>query len=69
MSYWYDVASKCVNVWSLLAIVVISITIIICKWLSTKRDKQFLDFVSSETNQSIHMSITEGDAHYEFDTK
>lgn len=66
---WYNIVNKCVNIWGFLAIMVISITIIVYKALSIKRDKQFLDVVSKKSFDYIHMSITEDKTQYELDLK
>ena len=69
MINWYSIVEHIVNIWGFLAVVVISITLIACKALDMKREKQFFNFVSQEAPTEIHMSVTDDSAHYELDLK
>ena len=69
MSNWYNAVEHIVNCQELLAVMVISITKIVCKVLDFKREKQFLKFVSQDVPDNLHMSIIDSSARFELDLK
>lgn len=62
-----NVVGQCVNIWSLLGLIVVSAAIIMSKIILAKREKRLLEFSSKYTN--IHMVIAENDTHIELDLK
>lgn len=69
MSNWYNAVEHIVNCRELLAVMVISITRIVCKVLDFKREKQFLQFVSQDAPDNLHMGIIDSSARFELDLK
>lgn len=62
-----NVVGQCVNIWTLLGLIVVSTTIILGKLILTRREKRLLDFSSKYAN--IHIVIAENDTHIELDLK
>lgn len=62
-----NVVGQCVNIWSLLGLIVVSIAIVAGKIILARREKRLLDFSSKYTN--IHMVIAENDTRIELDLK
>jgi len=67
MENLFNVVGQCVNCWSLLAVVVVCSTIIICKVIFSKREERLLNL--AKKCRSIHMIIVEDDTHIELDLK
>ena len=67
MENLFNVVSQCVNIWSLLAVVIVCATVIICKVIFSKREKRLLDFADKYTN--IHMVVVEDNTRVELDLK
>lgn len=61
------VVGQCVNIWSLLGLIVVCTTVVICKIISVKRQQRLLDCADKYTN--IHMVITEDNTRVELDLK
>ena len=67
MENLFNVVGQCVNIWSLLAVVIVCATVIICKVIFSKREERLLDFADKYTN--IHMVVVEDNTHIELDLK
>ena len=67
MENLFNVVGQCVNIWSLLAVVIVCATVIICKVIFCKREKRLLDFADKYTN--IHMVVVEDNTRVELDLK
>lgn len=52
---------------SLLLLVIYCVASIFHKYLSIKRDKQFLDFINNGLPNDTHVTIAEGDTYYKVD--
>lgn len=62
-----NVVGQCVNIWTLLGLIVVSTTIVVGKLILARREKRLLDFSSKYTN--IYIVIAENDTHIELDLK
>lgn len=62
-----NVINQCVNIWSLLGLIIVCITIIVGKLILAGREKRLIDFSAKYTN--IHMVIAENDTQIEIDLK
>ena len=67
MENLFNVVGQCVNIWSLLAAVIVCATVIICKVIFSKREERLLDFADKYTN--IHMVVVEDNTRVELDLK
>ena len=67
MENLFNVVGQCVNIWSLLAVVIVCTTVIICKVIFSKREERLLDFADKYTN--IHMVVVEDNTRIELDLK
>ena len=67
MENLFNVVSQYVNIWSLLAVVIVCATVIICKVIFSKREERLLDFADKYTN--IHMVVVEDNTRIELDLK
>lgn len=67
MENLFNVVGQCVNIWSLLAVIIVCTTVVICKAIFSKREKRLLDFASKYTN--IHMVFVEDNTRVELDLK
>ena len=67
MENLFNVVGQCMNIWSLLAVVIVCATVIICKVIFSKREKRLLDFSDKYTN--IHMVVVEDNTRVELDLK
>lgn len=67
MENLFNVVGQCVNIWSLLAVVIVYTTVIICKVIFSKREERLLDFADKYTN--IHMVVVEDNTRIELDLK
>lgn len=67
MENLFNVVGQCVNIWSLLAVVIVCATVIICKVIFSKHEKRLLDFADKYTN--IHMVVVEDNTRVELDLK
>jgi protein-S-isoprenylcysteine O-methyltransferase Ste14 len=67
MGNLFNVVGQCVNIWSLLAVIIVCTTVVICKVIFSKREERLLDFANKYTN--IHMVIIEDNTQIEIDLK
>lgn len=67
MDNLFRVVGQCVNIWTLLAMVVVCSTIIICKVIFNKRQERLQKFASKYS--SVHMVVVEDDTRIELDLK
>ena len=67
MESLFNVVGQCVNIWSLLGVIIICLTVIVCKVIFSKREKRLLNFANKYTN--IHMVIVEDNTRVELDLK
>ena len=67
MGNLFKVVGQCVDIWTLLAIVAVCATIIICKVFFSKRQECLQKFASKYS--SVHMVVVEDDTRLELDLK
>ena len=67
MENLFNVVGQCVNIWSLLTVLIVCITVIVCKVIFSKREKRLLDFACKYIN--IHMVVVEDNTRVELDLK
>lgn len=67
MGNLFKVVGQCVDIWTLLAIVAVCATIIICKVIFSKRQERLQEFSSKYS--SVHMVVVEDDTRIELDLK
>ena len=67
MDNLFRVVSQCVNIWTLLAVVTVCGTIIVCKVIFSKRQERLQEFASKYS--SVHMVVVEDDTRLELDLK